>query len=273
MAFFYSFTDSLKNKWLQFFQLNRDWIKLHMEVESVYTPDGGKRPSSYLILGVANALEPKLAQLMLPFSRLNADADILVEVLGLHFDPDVALGNYNSMQSSSMMSESADDDNSEYVMDEVRHEGVSNDTVAEMDTRFTTSETVMEDGMSAMSTDDSDTFQMSEEPQNGMSNFSEAGFEESQVGASNDAFGDISFDDLKDSQTVDSAAGELEEQIDDQMFDDIGASADDAFGDVMKDVWSEENASQNGEADNQDGEEMSTDAIDTTEMAEIFSHN
>ncbi|MEO1183940.1 MAG: DUF5331 domain-containing protein, partial [Cyanobacteria bacterium J06636_27] len=59
MAFFYSFTDSLKQKWLQFYASNRDWIKLHMEVDSVYTPDGGKRPSSYLILGVANALEPK----------------------------------------------------------------------------------------------------------------------------------------------------------------------------------------------------------------------
>lgn len=93
MPFFDSFTDSLKQKWLQFFQLNRDWITLHMEVESVYTPDGGRRPSSYLILGVVNALEPKLAQLMLPFSKLNSDADTLVEVLELNFDPDIALGN------------------------------------------------------------------------------------------------------------------------------------------------------------------------------------
>jgi hypothetical protein len=93
MAFFDSFTDSLKQKWLQFFQLNRDWIALHMEVESVSTPDGGRRPSSYLILGVVNALEPKLAQLMLPFSKLNPDADTLVEVLELNFDPDIALGN------------------------------------------------------------------------------------------------------------------------------------------------------------------------------------
>lgn len=93
MAFFDSFTDSLKQKWLQFFQNNRDWITLHMQVESVYTPDGGKRPPSYLILGVVNALEPKLAQLMLPFAKLNPDADTLIEVLDLHFDPDFALGN------------------------------------------------------------------------------------------------------------------------------------------------------------------------------------
>ncbi len=91
-AFFESFTNSLRQKWLQFFQSNRDWIVLHMQVESVYTPDGGKRPPSYLILGVLNALEPKLAQLMQPFSKLNPDADTLVEVLDLHFDPDMALG-------------------------------------------------------------------------------------------------------------------------------------------------------------------------------------
>jgi hypothetical protein len=91
-AFFESFTNSLRQKWLQFFQSNRDWIVLHMQVESVYTPDGGKRPPSYLILGVLNALEPKLAQLMQPFSKLNPDADTLVEVLDLHFDPDMVLG-------------------------------------------------------------------------------------------------------------------------------------------------------------------------------------
>ncbi|MBE9219181.1 MULTISPECIES: DUF5331 domain-containing protein [Dolichospermum] len=93
MAFFDSFTDSLKQKWLQFFQANREWITVLMTVESVYTPDGGQRPSSYLILGVINTLEPKLAQLMLPFAKLNPDVDSLIEVLGLNFDSDIVLGN------------------------------------------------------------------------------------------------------------------------------------------------------------------------------------
>ena len=93
MAFFDNFTDSLKQKWLEFFQMNHGWITRHMEVESVYTPDGGRRPPSYLILGVVNALEPKLAQLMLPFSKLNPDADTLIDVLELNFDPDLVLGN------------------------------------------------------------------------------------------------------------------------------------------------------------------------------------
>jgi hypothetical protein len=260
MTFFYSFTDSLKSKWLQFFQVNRDWIKLHMEVESVYTPDGGKRPPSYLILGVVNALEPKLAQLMLPFSRLNADADTLVEVLGLHFDPDVALG--NSVRSYSASIESGDDD-TKYVMDAVRHE-------EEAPQDFSPEVDMVQDTMYA---NDSTTFQMPEESENGAANFSAAAFETSEVEAVEDAFGDISFDDLKDSQAAYSA-GEAEGNMDEQMFGDIDASEDDAFNDVIRDVWSEETSSHHhGEANNQFGEEMSTDAIDNMEVAEIFSHN
>jgi hypothetical protein len=92
MAFFNSFTDEIRQKWLEFFETNREWIVLHMIADSVSTPDGGKRPSSYLILGVVNALEPQLAQLMMPFSKLNPDPDTLIDVLELDFDPDMALG-------------------------------------------------------------------------------------------------------------------------------------------------------------------------------------
>lgn len=85
MTFFDGLKDSLKHKWVQFFQSNRFWLELHSD--TVATPDGGKRPASYLILGVISALEPQLAQLMLPFSKLNPDVDVLIEVLGLNFDP------------------------------------------------------------------------------------------------------------------------------------------------------------------------------------------
>ncbi|MGL5194476.1 MAG: DUF5331 domain-containing protein, partial [Chroococcales cyanobacterium] len=92
MAFFEEFSATLKNQWLKYFEDNRDWLNLHTKLAAVNTPDGGKRPPSYFILGVMNALEPKLAQLMLPFSQLNPDPDTLIEVLGLNFDPDMALG-------------------------------------------------------------------------------------------------------------------------------------------------------------------------------------
>lgn len=90
MAFFGSLKNSLKQKWLQYFQSNRFWISLHSGVD---TPDGGKRPASYLILGVINVLEPQLAELMLPFSKLNSNVDTLIDILGLNFDPDLLLGN------------------------------------------------------------------------------------------------------------------------------------------------------------------------------------
>ena len=93
MAFFNELTTSLKQKWLQFFQVNRSWLALQMDMQSVSTPDGGRRPPSYLILGVANALEPQLAELMLPFTKLNPDVDALIDAVELHFDPDLMLGN------------------------------------------------------------------------------------------------------------------------------------------------------------------------------------
>lgn len=88
MAFFIDLTNSLKQKWLQYFQVNRVWIAREMELEYVATPDGGRRPSSYLILGVVSVLEPQLVQLMEPFTRLNPDLNALIDVLELNFDPD-----------------------------------------------------------------------------------------------------------------------------------------------------------------------------------------
>jgi hypothetical protein len=91
MTFFEKFTIVLKQKWLDYFQSNRSWIILQMKVAAVKTPDGGQRPPSFMILGVATALEPKLGNLMVPFYQLNSDADKLVEVLGLNFDPEKEL--------------------------------------------------------------------------------------------------------------------------------------------------------------------------------------
>ncbi|WP_318722839.1 MULTISPECIES: DUF5331 domain-containing protein [unclassified Roseofilum] len=88
MAFFDNFTASIRQKWLDYFQANKAWLLLQMEVKSNKTPDGGRRPASSLILGVVNALEPKLGNLMVPFFKLNADEDALVDVLGLNFDPE-----------------------------------------------------------------------------------------------------------------------------------------------------------------------------------------
>jgi len=93
MAFFENFTGVIRQKWLDYVQANRTWLTLQMQHTSVRTPDGGRRPSSYLVLGVVNALEPKLSNLMVPFYQLNSDEDALVNVLGLNFDPEMVLDN------------------------------------------------------------------------------------------------------------------------------------------------------------------------------------
>lgn len=88
MTFFTDLTTSMQQKWVQYFQENRSWIARHMEVEHIATPDGGRRPSSYLILGVVSTLEPQLLQLLMPFARLNPDVNALIDVLELNFDPE-----------------------------------------------------------------------------------------------------------------------------------------------------------------------------------------
>jgi hypothetical protein len=98
MAFFENFTQVIRQKWLDYVQSNRAWLTLQMQQTSVRTPDGGRRPSSFLVLGVVNALEPKLSNLMVPFYQLNSDEDALVEVLGLNFDPEMVLDNSDMPQ-------------------------------------------------------------------------------------------------------------------------------------------------------------------------------
>ncbi|MBW4556755.1 MAG: DUF5331 domain-containing protein [Trichormus sp. ATA11-4-KO1] len=239
MAFFNSFTDSIRQKWLQFFQANREWITLHMKAESVYTPDGGKRPPSYLILGVVNALEPKLAQLMMPFSRLNPDADTLIEVLDLHFDPDIALGNrfippveteeINQYQSAVTVDENSEDETlaishtSGFGMDS----DLQNLVVGE-----------------------------SQESRNRM------GDESHQVSSTEaDEFGEISFE----------APNATEAQLNEQMLDDLDTPDENAFRDVLSDVWGDETALQKSE-DNNDllGEELPSGVFDESEIARLF---
>lgn len=238
MAFFHSFTDSIRQKWLQFFQTNRDWITLHMAVESVYTPDGGKRPSSHLILGVVNALEPKLAQLMLPFSRLNPDADTLIEVLDLHFDPDIALGN------RFMPPTESDNFDAPVAIEEIS----ANSHAANADSNGSASTTSPAELAGA-----SDESSVS---QNGH-NSPEESLEEPSLEA--DDFGDIAFE----TQTI---AQKLDDEI-----DDLNPPDENAFSDVLSDVWGDETSLQKIEENNEFmGEELPAGVFDESEIARLF---
>jgi hypothetical protein len=258
MGFFYRFTESLKQKWLHFFQVNREWIKLHMEVESVYTPDGGKRPPSYLILGVVNALEPKLAQLMLPFSKLNPDADTLIEVLGLNFDPDYALGLGNCLipkqESCQNTGESGKTDDETLTVPPV-NDLESATSAEDLGMTYDHEETLMV----------SDTTTVRDELR--AAAIAEAAkpvqSEELSQTSEEDEFGDISFDELN--------------EIGSQISSATVAPGTNDFTEVLSDVWGEETTSSSsavptGES-NTDifiGEELTSNAFDESEIARFF---
>ncbi|MBN3938887.1 MAG: DUF5331 domain-containing protein [Nostoc sp.] len=261
MAFFHSFTDSIKQKWLQFFQNNRDWITLHMEVESVYTPDGGKRPPSYLILGVLNALEPKLAQLMLPFAKLNPDADTLIEVLDLHFDPDLALGNRFVVNP----------DVEKYVEEAaaVIDEKPEDETLTHAHTNGFAAVAVVEEFAIVDSEDESLGISELEETENGFGDISltnghkskDESLQSSSLEA--DEFGEIAFD----------TTAAMEIKLDEDEEEALGDSPIDenAFKDVLSDVWGDETALQKAEENNDFlGEELPAGVFDESEIARLF---
>ncbi|MEH2127095.1 DUF5331 domain-containing protein [Nostoc sp.] len=261
MAFFHSFTDSIKQKWLQFFQNNRDWITLHMEVESVYTPDGGKRPPSYLILGVLNALEPKLAQLMLPFAKLNPDADTLIEVLDLHFDPDLALGNRFVVNP----------DVEKYVEEaaSVIDEKPEDETLTHSHTNGFAAVAVVQEFAMVDSEDESLGISELEETENGFGDISLTNGHNSKdeslqsPSLEADEFGEIAFD------TTDVTEVKLDEDEDEGLED--SPLDENAFKDVLSDVWGDETALQKAEESNDFlGEELPAGVFDESEIARLF---
>ncbi|MEH2383134.1 MAG: DUF5331 domain-containing protein [Nostoc sp.] len=261
MAFFHSFTDSLKQKWLQFFQNNRDWITLHMQVESVYTPDGGKRPPSYLILGVVNALEPKLAQLMLPFAKLNPDADTLIEVLDLHFDPDFALGNRFAINPE----EEKYGDDSADVIDEKPED----ETLTHSHTNGFGLVAAVEEFPIVDSDEQSLGIGELEETENAFGDISLSNVDDSKdesleiPSLEGDEFGEIAFD----------ATDAIEVNLDDDEVLEDSPLDENAFKDVLSDVWGDQTALQKEKAEESNdflGEELPAGVFDESEIARLF---
>ncbi|AFZ25148.1 hypothetical protein Cylst_2977 [Cylindrospermum stagnale PCC 7417] len=253
MAFFQSFTDSIKQKWLQFFQVNRDWISLQMEVESVYTPDGGKRPPSFLILGVVNALEPKLAQLMFPFAKLNPDADTLIEVLELNFDPDIALGNRFIPK---VETETYEYKSAVLIDDAPEDETLTNHPLPGFEEDEDPQDLVVSELQETA--DDLGEISLS----NGHNSIDES--DESLNLEMADEFGEISFD----TPTV------TEGNLDDEVLAELNTTEEHAFSDVLSDVWGDETSLQKAEENNDFlGEELPSGVFDESEIARLFPNS
>ncbi len=108
---------SLPDKWLDYYQVNRCWIKPLMDSRNLWKqiPNNGQRPSASIILGVITALEPELAYWMPPFCELNPDFDKFVDVLGLNFDPETELNNREEEKAKSTQLNSSDTDELESI--------------------------------------------------------------------------------------------------------------------------------------------------------------
>jgi hypothetical protein len=276
MAFFDSFTDSIKQKWLQFFQINRDWITLQMAVESVYTPDGGKRPSSYLILGVVNALEPKLAQLMFPFAKLNPDADTLIDVLGLHFDPDIVLGNRLSPTQEPKMYAHASQEVTEDISENISEDEPSavddfsvveeEDSVQEL--TMDVSEHKWQEEDSLVSDNAFDSISLSEESITD-------DFQSTPDLETEDGFSGMSFETVNLTEDNEHQALDDFNLSDENGFDDLNQPDESEFRDVISDVWGDDSSllEEGEENNNLLGEELPSEVFDESEMARLFPNN
>lgn len=97
------FKAELKDKWLNYYQANRNWLNdlakknsnwfNHVKSETKletndYSP---RRPEARFILGVISILEPKVQGFMPYIVHLNTDPTSVVRALGLDFDPELEL--------------------------------------------------------------------------------------------------------------------------------------------------------------------------------------
>ncbi|MBE9201386.1 MULTISPECIES: DUF5331 domain-containing protein [unclassified Nodularia (in: cyanobacteria)] len=79
---------SLKIKWLSYYEQNRSWL-VKMRVWGTY--NGLRRPSSGFILATLSVLEPQFDQIISFILDLNNNPDQIVVALGLNFNPDQEL--------------------------------------------------------------------------------------------------------------------------------------------------------------------------------------
>lgn len=102
----------LKDKWLDYYEANHSWI-----TSTGLHPNNRVHPAYGFVLGVVSALEPEAAEFINLFARTNPNVDNLAMVLGLYFDPRVALQaraeTVNDIQEAKLLTSGDGDDNSE----------------------------------------------------------------------------------------------------------------------------------------------------------------
>jgi hypothetical protein len=90
MSDFETLKAGLKDKWLDYYEVNQSWIcKLGCWVECVQSKN--KRPNAKAILAAISTLEPKIIDYLIPLVDINYDGEQVVKALGLDFRPQTEL--------------------------------------------------------------------------------------------------------------------------------------------------------------------------------------
>jgi Zn-dependent M16 (insulinase) family peptidase len=98
MSDFETLKAGLKDKWLDYYEVNQDWIKRLISSQDALrkvTQDSyeklGTRPNTNFILGVISTLEPKLKEILYYFSLVSRDSEATLKAIELNFDPSLEL--------------------------------------------------------------------------------------------------------------------------------------------------------------------------------------
>jgi len=197
---------------------------------------------------------------MLPFAKLNSDADILIEVLELHFDPDIALGNR--------------------LNPGIEPNFDSDDLASDV-----------EEGYQPLGGSDFNGFgEETVEPELNIGNIDDQLITESAAVPSE--FDEISLtsdfdsDDTEAKHSLETTADKLddfsfetetlaEEILDESGLDDLNTPPDEnSFRDVMSDVWGDGGSQGLGEENgNLLGEELPAEVFDDAEIARLFPNS
>lgn len=89
------FRQSLKATWLRYYRENRTWLT---KIAVWVSCEGQRRPSSSFILGTLTILEPQLTQMLPLMVDLSSNPDRIVIALGLNFNPDTALEEFEQLE-------------------------------------------------------------------------------------------------------------------------------------------------------------------------------
>ena len=83
----------VKEKWLDYYEINQGWIVTFTNANKYWVDcsSGGSRPHALIILGAITSSDPRITDWMTIFCQLQSNANELIKVLELDFDPDEAI--------------------------------------------------------------------------------------------------------------------------------------------------------------------------------------